>query len=188
MCNLTTGFGLDCKTGIGGIYEVFFVPLSDIPSADISYDATTDVIDGLPSFTAYRYSLSKNLSTFSDTLAYEEGGSVHFQQALNLIIKNMTPSKRKELNENVGRNTVVAFVRLNEHPITGSKQLIALGLYNGLDVTSNAASPGTTLGDMSGYTFAATGDEPISAPFLEAWTNNPFDNFAGVTVDPPYAT
>jgi hypothetical protein len=187
-CNLSQGFELGCKQDSGGLKEVFLVELSEVIAADITYDATTDEIEALPTMTVYRYVLDKNLSSYTDTLTYEEGGSVHFVQALSLVIKNLTPAKRKEIMEKVGRNRVVAFVRRNESVNTGSKQLIALGLQNGLDITSGESGSGTTLGDMSGYTLTFSGDEPESAPFLDAYTSNPFDNFGTVTVDPAYAT
>ena len=69
-CNLSTGFELECKDGVGGIQEIFLVALSDMIPADISFDATTDEIDGLPTATVYRYQLDKNLSSFTDTLTY----------------------------------------------------------------------------------------------------------------------
>ena len=65
---------------------------------------------------------------------------------------------------------------------------MAFGLQRGMDVTSNEASSGTSTGDLQGYTITFTGDEPESAPFLDAYTTNPFDNFAGITVSPAYAT
>jgi hypothetical protein len=187
-CNLTTGFELGCKTDSGGLKEIFLVPLSDVIPGDVTYDGTTLEIDALPTMTVYRYELDKNLSSYTDVLTYEDAGSVHFVQTANIVIKNLTSAKRKEIFEAVGRNRVVMFVRRNESVNGGSNQLIALGLQNGLDITNGESGSGTALGDMSGYTITFTGDEPESAPFLEAYTTNPFDNFGTVTVDPAYAT
>lgn len=187
-CNLTQGFQLGCKADSGGIKEVFLVALEDMIPGDITYDTSTDEIEALPTMTVYRYELDKNLSSFTDVLTYEEGGSVHFVQTANIVMKNLTSAKRKEIFELVGRNRVVMFIRRNESVNSGSNQLICLGIQNGLDLTNGEAGSGTTLGDMSGYTLTFSGDEPESAPFLEAYTTNPFDNFATVTVDPAYAT
>jgi len=186
-CALSQGFELDCKDAVGGLKEVFFVSLADMIAADITYDNTTDEIEALPTITVYRYELDKNLSNFTETLTYEEGGSIHFTQELVLQIKNQTAEKRIELFQKIGRNRVVAFVRANSAPQTPGR-IIVLGLQNGLDITSGENVSGTTLGDMSGYNITFTGDEAEAAPYLEDYTTNPFDNFGTVTVSPAYAT
>ena len=186
-CNLTQGFELDCKDGVGGVKEVLFAALSDVVAADIAFDVTTDEIEALPTMTIYRYELDKNLSSYTDTATYDEGGSYHFVQELSLVIKNLTAAKRLEIMEKVGRNRVVAFIRHNSPSSTPAK-IIALGLQNGLDLTAGEAASGVTLGDLQGYNLTFSGDEPESAPFLEAYTSVPFDNFGTVTVSPAYAT
>lgn len=186
-CNLSTGFELDCKDGVGGIKEVLFAALSDVVEADISYDTTTDEIEALPTMTIYRYVLDRELSSYTDTGTYDIGGSYHFVQELSLVIKNLTSAKRLEIMEKVGRNRVVAFIRHNGKAGSSDK-IVALGLQNGLDLTSGQAGSGTALADLEGYTLTFSGDEPSSAPFLEAYTSVPFDNFGTVTVSPAYAT
>lgn len=186
-CNLSTGFELDCKDGVGGVREMFLVALSDVIPADVSFDATTDEIEALPTFTAYRYELDKELSSFTDTLTYDVGGMVHFVQEATIVLKGLTSAKRKELL-NVGRNRVVVFLRLISNNSSTPDKIVCLGLQRGLEITSGEAASGTASGDLQGYTLTFSGDEPESAPFLEVYTTNPFDNFAGVTVSPAYAT
>ncbi len=186
-CNLTTGFELDCKDGVGGVKEVFLVALDDVIAADISFDTSTDEIETLPAMTIYRYELDKNLSSFTDTLTYEDGGMVHFVQEVTVVLKGLTSAKRQELNKLVGRNRVVLFARLISG-LSEADKILAFGLQEGLDITSNESSSGVAKGDLQGYTITFSGDEPESAPFLEPYTSLPFYNFGGVTVSPAYPT
>ncbi len=48
---------------------------------------------------------------------------------------------------------------------------------------------GKAKGDMSGYMATITAEEPELCPFLDEFdpaTENPFENFAGITVSPAY--
>jgi len=46
-CELTAGFALDCKEGVGGIKAIFLQQLVDFQSG-VTVDATSEEIDGLP--------------------------------------------------------------------------------------------------------------------------------------------
>jgi hypothetical protein len=180
-CNLSAGHELGCKEDVGGLRELFLVALSDIRAGTVTYDVSTDEIDALPTATVYRYELDKHLSNYDEVPTYEDGGMLHFVQTLTVIIKGQTSALRKEL-ENVMRNRVVAFTRDN------NDKLKCFGIVDGLDVTGSSISSGTAKGDLYGYTLTFTGDEKDPAPFLEAFTTNPFDNFGTITVTPAYAT
>ena len=161
---------------------MFLVALSDFQDGgQVTYDATTDEIEGLPTVTIYRYSLDKHLSNVVENVVYEDGSMLHVTQVATVIMKGQSAAKRKEFKA-VTRNRVVVFFRDNNDLIK------CYGIVDGMDVTNLQIDSGTAKGDLYGYTFTLTGDEKFTAPYLEAYTTNPFDNFGTITVSPAYAT
>ena len=159
---------------------MFLVALSEFQGGGaVTYDVTTDEISGLPTVTIYRYSLDKHLSNVLENAVYEDGSMLHVTQVATVVMKGQSAAKRKEFKA-VTQNRCVVFFRDNNDVIK------CYGIIDGMDVTNLEIASGTAKGDLYGYTFTFTGDEKHAAPYLEAYTADPFDNFVTITVSPAY--
>jgi len=179
-CLLTQGFTTDCLEGAGGVKEVFFQNWDDF-SAGITFDGTTGEVDALPTATLYRYVPLKNSASFIDAATpSQENGTLYFSQTTTLRLSGLSAAKRKEFNL-LARAKVIAFVR------TMDDQLYIVGRQTGCFLSAGQAATGQARGDFNGYEFTFTADEPLPAEKCEAYTTVPFDNFADITISPPYS-
>jgi hypothetical protein len=179
-CLLTQGFTTDCLEGIGGVKEIFFQNWEDF-NGGITFDGTTGEIDALPTATLYRYVPLKNSASFTETpTPSAENGTLFYAQSVTLRLGKLDATKRKELNLMV-RAKLVCFVRLF------SNQIVIVGRQSGCFLTGGVWQTGQANGDFSGYEIVVSADEVLPGEFTEAYTSQPFDNFAGITVSPAYS-
>lgn len=147
----------------------------------VTYDVTTDEIEGLPTVTLYRYDLDKHLSNVVETFEYEDSGMPHVTQVATIVMKGQSAAKRKEFKA-ISKGRLIIFLEDNNGTIK------AYGLVDGIDITAIEIASGTVKADLYGYTFTFTGDEKCAAPHLEQYTTNPFDNFGTITVSPTFGS
>lgn len=175
-CLLTKGFTLGCKDVLGGIKDFYLGNLSDFATG-ITFDVTTGKIDGLPTATLYRYQLARNSSSFTEAATLDEvNGTAFWLQTLTANVRTLSQEKRNEL-ENAARANPIVFVRdVNNNIFVMGRQLGSTFAWTG--------QTGQAKGDLNGYAINATAEEGEPAEFLEAYSTEPFDNFAGITVTP----
>lgn len=175
-CDLTKGFTLGCKDVLGGIKEIFLGNLNDFYTG-ITFDATTGKIDALPTATLYRYQLARNSSSFNEVATLDEvNGTAFWLQTLTATLRSLAQDKRNEL-ELAARANPIVFVRdVNDNIFVMGRQLGTTFGWTG--------QTGQAKGDLNGYAINATAEEAEPAEFLEDYTTEPFDNFAGITVTP----
>ena len=179
-CLLTQGFTTDCLEGAGGVKEVFFSNWDNFDSG-ITFDVTTGEIDALPTATLYRYVPLKASASFTDaSQPSQENGTIFFQQTVTRRSGGLSAAKRKEFNL-LSRAKVIMFVR------TMDDQIFCAGRQTGGFLSAGQAATGQARGDFNGYEFTFTADEPLPAEKCEAYTTVPFDNFADITISPPYS-
>jgi hypothetical protein len=75
---------------------------------------------------------------------------------------------------------LIVFVRLYDD------QILMVGRTDGAFLTAGSYQSGKAKGDLNGYQITVNAQEPAQPDFLEAYTADPFDNFATITVDPAY--
>ena len=181
-CNLTTGFPLDCLEGIGGVKEVFIANYDDFETG-ITYDAVTGEIDGLPTATIYRYVPFRNSGSYIETVQKNlETGTLFFSQEVGWTFGKLAQNMRNEFL-NVAKARMVVFVRTNDN------QILMVGIGEGAQLTAGTVQSGAQKADLMGYQVTVTAEELSPAVHLEAYnpaTQNPFGNFAGITVSPAY--
>lgn len=175
-CNLTKGFTLDCKEAVGGIKDIYLGNLNDFLTG-ITFDNVTGEIDALPTATIYRYEAPKNVGSFSEVSTGDEAnGSLFWAQTLTTQVWVLNQEHSAELAKAAKGNPVI-FVRDFQN------RIFMMGRTEGTNF-SYTAQTGTAKGDLNGYIINATAEEPNFAEQLEAYTTEPFDNFAGITVSP----
>ena len=170
----------DCKDALGGIKEIFLGNWSDFETG-ITFDNSTDEIDGLPTATLYRYKLARSSSSFSQVdTSNETNRTLFFAQTVTAILGRLSADKRKEL-WNAAKANPIVFVR------DSMDNIWCVGRQEGCTFTTTAQS-GTAKGDLNGYNIEITAEEREPAERLESFTTTPFDNFAGITVSPAYSS
>ena len=177
-CELTAGFKLDCKEGIGGIKYLYIGNLADFQNG-VTVDATTQEIDGLSTATIYQFNLPKHTGSFTEEVQSSvENGTIFYTQTVTATFFQLTAARRKQL-ELVAKNRLVIFVQDNNNNIW------MVGKVDGAEVTAMSTATGTAKGDLNGYTITFTAEEKNKAYRLESYANNPFDNFGTISVEEP---
>lgn len=155
-CALTANYVLDCTDSIGGIKEVKFIELANIASFTES-SGTITAITKNPGTVFRSYALIKQTSTFTDTItASEANGTLFSAQTLQIILNKMQATTRNQILL-LAKNRLCAVVK-DRNGINW-----ALGITNGLTITTAAMTPGTAMGDRNGNTLDFVGAEPTAA-------------------------
>ena len=171
-CALTQNILLDCKDAIGGLKSVRFCTLSDFESLDPAY-STGAVTFGTPSTVFYKYELDKEESSFNDDpTPGSNKGTLYYVPAVTFILSKLDVAKRNEM-QLLAKNRVVAIVETREATPT----YWAIGVTNGLDLSTGVAGSGVAAADLNGFTMTFTGLEPdpmvnVSSGDLASITNS----------------
>ena len=146
-CELSTGFTLDCKDGIGGIKQIVLVDQS-IVEFDLDANEVVTEIIGVVSGDLYTYELPTQTGSFEETIIFNrDAGTIFYTQTVNVMLNKLSAAKRLEL-QNVAQARVVVFVQ------DTNNNWWAVGYEYGADLSTSTAATGATLGDMNGYTLA----------------------------------
>ena len=170
-CPLTQGFSLDCKDAIGGIKSVRFASLSEYEALVPAYSAGVATF-GTPATVFYKYELEKEESSFNDDpTPGSNKGTLYYVPAISFILSKLDVAKRNEMNL-LAKNRIVAIVETRE----ATPQYWAIGVSNGLDLTTGVGGSGTAAADLNGYTMTFSGLEPdpmvsVSSSDLASITN-----------------
>jgi hypothetical protein len=162
-CELSTGFTLDCKDGIGGIKQIVLVDKANVTS--FSFQEGTEIvtaINALDQNDIYTYELPTQTGSFEETINFNrDNGTVFYTQTVNVMLQKLSYAKRLEL-QNVATARVIVFVE------DTNGNWWAVGYEYGADLSTSTAATGTVLGDMNGYTLAFTHEAAKRAYKLNA--------------------
>jgi hypothetical protein len=149
-CELSTGFTLDCKDGIGGIKQIVLVDKTEVTSFTLDANEIVTAINGPASGDLYTYELPTQTGSFEETINFNrDNGTVFYTQTVNVMLNKLSSAKRLEL-QNVATARVIVFVE------DTNGNWWAVGYEYGADLSTGTAGTGTVLGDMNGYTLAFT--------------------------------
>jgi hypothetical protein len=149
-CELSTGFTLDCKDGIGGIKQIVLVDKTEVTSFTLDANEIVTLINGPASGDLYTYELPTQTGSFEETINFNrDNGTVFYTQTVNVMLQKLSSAKRLEL-QNVATARVIVFVQ------DTNDNWWAVGYEYGADLSTGTAGTGTVLGDMNGYTLAFT--------------------------------
>lgn len=176
-CELTAGFTLDCKEGVGGIKAIYLQQLADFQTG-INVN-NSDEINTLPTATIYQFTLPKHTGSFTEEVASSvENGTIFYTQTVTATFFQLSAARRKQL-EIIAKNRLVVFVLDNNNNIW------MVGKVDGAEVTAMSTATGTAKGDLNGYTITFTAEEKNKAYRLESFVTFPFDNFDNIDVEAP---
>jgi hypothetical protein len=155
MCNLTTGFTIDCRNSVGGIKEL---KLRKHPSTNDVVQTSANVVSALTTSGWYKYEFLPETASFTETETPNDvNGTTFYEQALNIMINKLSTTKRNELR-------ILAQARLDVVIVDRNGVNWLLGSNNGMTKSGTAAT-GQGMGDMNGYTLVFAGKE--ERPMIE---------------------
>ena len=157
-CELSTGFTLDCKDGIGGIKQIVLLDKTSVDT--ITYEMGTEVISSMVINNVnelYTYELPTQTGSFEETINFNRYAvTIFYTQTVNIMMQKLSAPKRLEL-QNAATVRVIVFVN------DTNNNWWAIGIENGADLSTGTAATGTALGDANGYTLAFTHETPKRA-------------------------
>jgi hypothetical protein len=160
-CELSTGFVLDCKSGIGGIKQIVLVDKTEVTSFTLDASEVVTAINGPASGDLYTYELPTQTGSFEETINFNrDNGTVFYTQTVNVMLQKLSSAKRLEL-QNVAQARVIVFVQ------DTNDNWWAIGYEYGADLSTATAGTGTVLGDMNGFTLAFTHEAAKRAYLLD---------------------
>lgn len=160
-CELSTGFTLDCKDGIGGIKQIVLVDKTLVSSFSFDANEVVTTIVGPASGDLFTYELPTQTGSFEETINFNrDNGTVFYTQTVNVMMHKLSASKRLEL-QTVATARVIVFV------LDTNGNWWAVGYENGADLSTSTAGTGTALGDMNGFTLAFTHEAAKRAYLLD---------------------
>jgi hypothetical protein len=186
-CELTTGFTLGCLEGIGGVKEVLITNYTDpTTGADfmsgVTFGGTDGEIDGLPTWTIYRYVPFRNSGSYIETVNKNlETGTLYFSQEVGWTFGKLNQEMRNEFL-NVAKAKMIVFVRTNDD------QILLIGSTEGSQLTAGTVQSGQQKADLMGYQVTTVAENLTPAVHLEPFGAGqvPFENFPTITVSPAY--
>jgi hypothetical protein len=161
-CNLTSGWLIDCKSGVGGVEKVFIAngPVSGYTASEgVVTEITVDDV-ALNSSDFFKFEVPKQTSSLTESVeASVENGTVVYNQALTLIFNKMEASKRNQILLMAANENLIVIVKDN------NLKYWSVGLTRGANLTGAELTTGTAYSDRNGGTLTLTGIE--SAPMFE---------------------
>jgi len=156
-CELSTGFTLDCKDGIGGIKQIVLVDKTEVTSFTLDASEVVTLINGPASGDLYTYELPTQTGSFEETINFNrDAGTIFYTQTVNVMLNKLSSQKRLELQA-VAQARPIIFVN------DSNDNWWAVGYEYGADLSTGTAATGTALGDMNGYTLAFVHETPKRA-------------------------
>lgn len=156
-CELTTGFTLDCKDGVGGVKQIILVDKTLVSSLTLDGNEIVTAIVGPASGDLFTYELPTQTASFEETINFNrDNGTVFYTQTVNAMLHKLSSAKRLEL-QTVAKARVIVFV------LDANDNWWAVGYENGADLSTSTSATGTALGDMNGFTLAFTHEAPKRA-------------------------
>jgi hypothetical protein len=157
-CELTIGFDLECKSGIGGIKQIVLTEWNS--SVEFIFTGATEVVEeivGVGDNELFTYQLPTQTGSFEETINFNrDAGTIFYTQTVNVMLNKLSAPKRLEL-QSVATTRVIVFVN------DTNDNWWAVGYEFGADLSTATAATGTVLGDMNGFTLAFTHETPKRA-------------------------
>jgi len=174
-CNLTKGRSLGCLNGVGGIKAVYLAQHDELTSYTAASGALTDFDLGAGD-DVYKYSLKRGTGSITENVVGSpENGTLYYEQSVNIKLHKLTKEDQNELKF-LAQQRMVVFVELNDLTGTGFNIILACGLDNGMELSAGVNASGVGMGDMAGYDWTFSAQEPAPMQVVADYTTTALDN------------
>lgn len=156
-CAVSNGRALPCKSGVGGLKNIYFAPYSDTTAALTDSSGTITLTD---TETFYKYEIKGNSSLETAINSSRENGTTFYETTLNLTFTFLDVATQEQIKLLAhGRPQIVV------EDYNGNGFLV--GKDHGAEVTGGTVVTGAAMGDLSGFTLTLTAQE-TAPPFFVA--------------------
>ena len=156
-CNLTSTISLDCLDQIGGIKTLYVSTNFDYTSVTAGATAGITALTG-GTGTFYQIEVAKDTASFTETFnVSNQNGTAFFDQAVTIPVQHLSSEKRQQIQLLAyNRSSRCLFLDNND-------KYWLVGLTRGCVLTTGTSMTGTAVGDMIGYNFVISSQEPEMA-------------------------
>lgn len=149
-CNLTTGFNIDCRDGVGGVKAIYIAQLAD----KATYAETAGVVTSLTLATGKQFFKYEQVTGVANLSSKGTGNvnTLFYETTAAYQINGLTAAKISEI-ELIGKKPLMIIV-LDEND-----DYFVAGTDSGLWANDFTIQTGTAKGDLSGTTINLTGQE-----------------------------
>lgn len=144
-CNTLIAITKECTSNLGGVKEVWFLPLENVLTLLYEDYVVTEISTDLP---FVKYEVPLNSAVYNVNYTIDDLGVQEFSHSLSIRISRRRPTAHVALNAFIeGNPDLVALVK------DANNYWWLLGYENGLNSNSGGGSSGTNKVDGSFYTF-----------------------------------
>ena len=154
-CIVTNGRELPCKSGVGGLKNVFFGPYSTVTAALTDSSGTITLTD---SETFYEYHIKGNSSLETAINSSRENGTTFYESTLNLTFTFLDVATQEQIKLLAHSRPQIVVEDYNGN-------FFLVGKDHGCEVTGGIVVTGAAMGDLSGFTLTFTAQE-TAPPFF----------------------
>jgi hypothetical protein len=154
-CIVTNGRELPCKSGVGGLKNVFFGPYSTVTAALTDSSGTITLTD---SETFYEYHIKGNSSLETAINSSRENGTTFYESTLNLTFTFLDVATQEQIKLLAHSRPQIVVEDYNGN-------FFLVGKDHGCEVSGGTVVTGAAMGDLSGFTLTFTAQE-TAPPFF----------------------
>jgi len=154
-CIVTNGRELPCKSGVGGLKNVFFGPYSTTTAA-LTDSSGTITLDDAETF--YEYHIKGNSSLETAINSSRENGTTFYESTLNLTFTFLDVATQEQIKLLAHSRPQIVVEDYNGN-------FFLVGKDHGCEVTGGTVVTGAAMGDLSGFTLTFTAQE-TAPPFF----------------------
>jgi len=158
-CSVTNGRKVPCKSSVGGIKAIYFMPYTDTTAA-LSDDAGTITLSTDVSVEYFKYEVKGNSSLETSINSSRENGTTFYETTLNLTLTYLDVATQEQIKLLAnGRPQIVV------EDYNGNGFLV--GKNNGADASGGTIVTGAAMGDLSGFTLTMVAQETAPPFFVD---------------------
>ena len=155
-CSVSNGRALPCKSGVGGLKNIYFAPYTST-TADLTDSSGTITLDDSVSF--YKYEIKGNSSLETAINSSRENGTTFYESTLTMSLTFQDKATQEELK-------LIAHARPHAVVEDYNGNYFLLGLEHGAEVTGGSITTGAAMGDLSGYSLTIVAQETAPPYFV----------------------
>ncbi len=173
-CTLTTGRKLPCKSGFGGIKNVYFADFGTLGDVTFTLGEITD-LSGSTNWFKYEVKGSGN-SLETSINSSRDNGTTFYEAVLNITLPFLDRATQEEIK-------LLAVARPHIAVEGYDGRFYMLGLVHGSELTGGTVTTGASGGDLTGFTMTFTAQEAEPPNFIQPSVLTPEINGAQLEVN-----